>query len=116
MATIELTAESFGTAIASGIVLVDWSAGWCGPCRAFAPIYEAASVRHPSVVFGQVDTEAEPELAAAFEIRSIPTLMVFRDGILLLQHAGLVSGRVLDDLVAQALTLDMDDVRRTATA
>ena len=88
-----------------------WAA-WCSPCRAFAPIYAAAAGRHPDVGFGKVDTDAEPALADAFEIRSIPTLMVFRDGILLFEQAGILPGPALDELVEKVRALDMDDVRR----
>ena len=112
MATLELTAETFAPTVEKGIVLVDWWAPWCGPCRAFAPLYEAASSRHSDVVFAKVDTEAQPDLAAEFQIRAIPTLMVFRDGILLFARPGLVPAQVLDSLVDQVRRLDMDEVRR----
>ena len=112
MATVELTAETFEATVEKGIVLVDWWAPWCGPCRAFAPQYEAASSRHSDVVFAKVDTEAQPDLAAEFQIRAIPTLMVFRDGILLFARPGLVPSQVLDSLVEQVRRLDMDEVRR----
>ena len=112
MATLELTAETFAPTVEKGIVLVDWWAPWCGPCRAFAPLYEAASSRHSDVVFAKVDTEAQPDLATEFQIRAIPTLMVFRDGILLFARPGLVPAQVLDSLVDQVRRLDMDEVRR----
>ena len=113
MATVDLTADQFEkTIMDGGTVLVDFWAGWCGPCRMFAPTYEAVSQDHTDVVFAKVDTEAEQQLAGQLGIQSIPTLMAFRDGILLYREAGALPQAALEDLVGQVKALDMDDVRR----
>jgi thioredoxin 1 len=116
MATRDLTFADFESTVLepgvdTGIVLVDFWAAWCGPCLAFAPIYTAASEDNPDVVFAKVDTEANPDLSSAFQIRSIPTLMIFRDGIGVFSQAGALPRPALDDLLRQVRALDMDAIR-----
>jgi thioredoxin 1 len=117
MATKNLTAETFAdVTTAEGIVLVDFWAAWCGPCVRFAPVYERLSEKHPDIVFGKVDTEAEPMLSQEFDIRSIPTIMAIRDGVLVFRQPGALPEQALESLIAQVRELDMDDVKARATA
>lgn len=112
LATVDLTLETFETTVAKdGITFVDFWAEWCGPCKMFGPIFEKASEENPSITFAKVDTEAEQQLAGMAGISSIPTLMIFRDGILLFNQAGALPGPALTDLIGKVQELNMDDVR-----
>ncbi len=113
MATVALTRDNFTQTVKDNdIVLVDFWAGWCGPCRIFAPIYEEVSEGHPDIVFGKVDTEAEQELSGQFGIMSIPTLMIMRDSVVLFSQPGVLPANALESLIEQVRGLDMDDVRK----
>ncbi len=115
-ATVELTAENFEETVSGdGITLVDFWAAWCGPCRMFGPVYDRVSERHTDITFGKVDTEAQPALAGAFNISSIPTLMIARDGIVVYAQAGALPEQALEELIGKARELDMDEVRRQIT-
>ena len=113
MATVTLTQENFEQTIsAGGIVLVDFWATWCGPCRQFGPVFEEASEKYPDIVFGKIDTDDQQQLAMAAQITSIPTLMVFRDGIVVFRQSGALPLSALEDLISQVQNLDMDEVRK----
>jgi thioredoxin len=113
MATVALTAENFNQYVEKdGVLVIDWWAPWCGPCRAFGPIYEKASEKYADVTFGKINTEEQPELAGTFQIQAIPTLMVFRDQVLVFARPGMIPAAGLDELIGQVRALDMDDVRQ----
>lgn len=112
MSTVNLTADSFEKAVSDNdIVLVDWWAEWCGPCKMFAPVYDQAAQKHSDVVFGKVDTEDQQALAAGAGITSIPTIMAFKEGVLVFRQPGALPARDLDSVITQIKALDMDDVR-----
>jgi len=117
MSTVEITLENFASHIdGEGIVILDLWASWCGPCRMFAPIFEAASKRYPDITWGKVNTEEQPEIARALDVRAIPTLVVFRDGVLVFAQPGMLPPAALDELVKKVGALDMKAVRARATS
>jgi thioredoxin 1 len=117
MPTVEMTAENFDDTVSGNdFLLVDFWAGWCAPCRMFAPVFERVSAKHPDIVFAKVDTDAEQELSAAFGVASIPTLAIIRERTVIYAQPGAIPESVLEDLIGQARALDMDEVRRQVSA
>ena len=117
MATITLTKDSFKDVVSDkAMVIIDWWAPWCGPCKAFAPVFEASSAKHEDVVFAKINTDDEPELAGAFSISSIPTLMIFRERILLFSQPGMLPPAALEEVLGKVKSLDMDEIRKEIAA